>query len=394
MRISNQTIYRNINFRLANLAEELKTIQEQIATGKKINRPSDDPIGTTQALRLRKVLSQIEQYGENIEHGSSWLKVTGVALGTIHQFVSQAVDVVSQLSVGTGTAGERQAASQEIQSILDQLVQVGNTQLNGQYIFSGYQSNLPAFADDLTIGPASAGPGNDPAYTGMATSSGAYTGLYSKPYWVEITTGGGVGVARFRVSEDGGATWGPDDAFATSTSPTPVYQSGDQGVQIAFTDSGTLTPGDRFSIQVSRYQGDSGEIEIVTGNSIRTEINLTGEEVFGEAGSDLFDILTGLKNAIDANDRAGIEASLAPLVQSQVRTRGHQAEMGSREERIEFCKKVLSDLDLRYTSQLSETEELDMARAITLLQVKQTLYESALRSASQILHLNFVELLG
>jgi flagellar hook-associated protein 3 FlgL len=394
MRISNQTIYQSINFRLSKLTEELKTIQEQIATGKRINKPSDDPISTTEALRLRKALSQVEQYGENIKHGSSWLGVTNVALGAVRQFISQAIDVVSQMSVGTGTAGEKQSATQEIQSVLEQLKEIGNTQLNGRYIFSGYQDRTPAFTNDLTIHPASADPGNNPAYTGTVTSSGTYTDLYSRSYIVEITTGGGVGTARYRVSEDGGATWGPDDAFVTSTSPVPVYQSEDLGARIAFSDSGTLTAGDRFSIDVSRYQGDSGKIEIVTGSSTRTEINLTGEEVFGEAGSDLFDILTRLKDALETNDLAGIQASLEPLVRFQNQMIGHQAEVGSRQERIELCKNILSDLNLNYTNQLSDTEGIDMTQAITLLQVKQTLYESALYSASQIMNLNFIKLLG
>jgi len=394
MRVSNRTLYRNISFRLSNLTEELQKIQEQIATGKKINMPSDDPIGITQALRLRKVLSQIDQYGENIQHGSSWLKVTDVALGTIRQLISRAIEVASQMSIGTGTAGQRQGAAQEVQSILEQMVQMGNTQMNGRYIFSGYRNNLPAFSDGLAIRPASSDPGNDPAYTGTATSSGAYTGLNGRPYVVEVTTGGAVGAARYRVSEDGGATWGPDDAFATSTSPTPVYQSVDLGVRIAFTDSGTLTPGDRFSIDVTRYQGDSGEIEIVTGSSSKIEINLTGNDLFGEVGNDLFDVLAGLKNALETDDLTGIQASLGPLVQFETDMIGHRVDIGSRMERIESSKKILSDIGLFHTNRLSEIENLDMAQAITLLQVKQTLYESALYSANQILHLNFVELLG
>ena len=393
MRISNRTIYQNINLHLSNLTEELKNIQEQIATGKRINKPSDDPIATTQALRLRKVLSQIDQYGENIEHGSSWLKVTDVALGTIDQLISQTIDIAYQMSVGTGTAAERQSLAPQIQRLLEQCIQIGNTQLNGRYIFSGYQDDSPAFTDDLTIRPASADPGNDPAYTGTATSSGTYTDLYGKQYVVEITTGGAVGVARYRVSEDGGATWGPDDAFATSTSPTPVYESADLGVRIAFSDSGTLAPGDRFSIDVSHYQGDSGEIEIVTGSSSRTEINLTGDEIFGEAGSDLLDVLAGLKNALEANDPTGIRDSIGPLVQFQSGMTGHRTEVGSRLESIEVYKKILSGLDLLHTNRLSDIEEVDLAQAITLLQVKQTLYESALYSASQILSLNLVDFL-
>ncbi len=394
MRISNRTIYRNISFHLSNLTEELKNIQQQIATEKRIHKPSDDPIGTTQALRLRKVLSQIDQYRKNVEYGTSWLKVTDVGLATIKEFISQAIDIASQMSVGTGTASEREAAAQGVQALLDQILQIGNMQLNGRYVFSGYQDDSPAFTDDLMIRPASADPGNDPAYTGTATSSGTYTGLYSRPYVVEITTGGAVGVARYRVSEDGGASWGPADAFVTSTSPTPVYNSTDLGVRIAFSDSGTLTPGDRFSIDVSRYQGDSGVIEIVTGNSSRVEMNLTGNEVFGQAGSELFDVLTELRIALEADDSAGIQATLGPLVQFQTGMIGHQTEVGSRLERIEVSKKILSDLDLQHTNRLDEIVGVDIAHLAMLLQVKQTIYESALYSASQILSLNLVDLLG
>ncbi|MGQ9646430.1 MAG: flagellar hook-associated protein FlgL [Thermodesulfobacteriota bacterium] len=393
MRISNRAIYRNINFHLSNLTEQLKNIQERIATERRINKPSDDPIGTTQALRLRKVLSQIDQYGKNIEGGSSWLKVTDTALDAIGQLVSRAKEIASLMSTGGTSESEREAAVRSVQGLLDQLVQIGNTKLNGRYIFSGYRDDTPAYTDDLTIRSSSADPGNNPAYTGQATSSGTYTGLYGKQYVVEITTGGAVGVARYRVSENGGETWGPADAFETSTSPTEVYNSTDLGVRIAFTDSGTLTPGDRFFIEVSRYQGDSEKIRIVTGASSRVEMNLTGTEVFGQAGSDLFDVLTELKNALETNDTAGVRACLSPLVQFQSNLTGYRGEVGNRLERMETYKKILSDFDLQHTNRLDEITGVDLSQLAVLLQLKQTLYESALYSASRILSLNSTDLL-
>jgi flagellar hook-associated protein 3 FlgL len=144
---------------------------------------------------------------------------------------------------------------------------------------------------------------------------------------------------------------------------------------------------------VSHYQGDSGEIRIVTGNSSRVTMNLTGNEVFGDAGSDLFDVLTELRNALETNDPAGIQASLAPLVDFETRMIGHQTEVGSRLERVDVCKKILSDLDLQYTNRLDETVGVDVAQLVMLLQAKQTIYESALYSASQILSLNLVDFL-
>ncbi|HET6460777.1 MAG TPA: flagellar hook-associated protein FlgL [Syntrophales bacterium] len=393
MRISNQTIYQNISSQLSNMTAELNHVQEQMSTGKQINKPSDDPIGATQAMRLKKVLSQIDQYGKNIQQGSSWLDVTNTSLNTISQLISQASDIASQMSTETGSASQRQAAAQSIQNILDQLVQIGNTPLNGRYIFSGYQDHAPAFTDNLTIHQALAAPANNPAYTGTATSSGAYTGLTGKQYVAEITTGGAVGVAQYRVSEDGGATWGPADAFTTSTSPTPVYNSTDLGVQIAFTNSGTLTAGDRFSIDVSRYQGDSGKMKVVTGNSSQVEVNLTGNEVFGETGNDLFDVLTGLENALETNDSGSIQASMSSLTQFQSNVAALQSEVGSRQDQIEVSQNILSNLDQQYTNQLSDVENADTTTLATLLQAKLTQYEAALYSANQILSTSFVDIL-
>lgn len=86
-------------------------------------------------------------------------------------------------------------------------------------------------------------------FDGTVTSSGTYTGTTSKQYVVEMTTGGAIGAAQFRVSEDGGATWSDADAFTTSASPTNIYATTDEGVQISF-GAGTenFEVGDKFYI--------------------------------------------------------------------------------------------------------------------------------------------------
>lgn len=105
------------------------------------------------------------------------------------------------------------------------------------------------FANNI-IEDATANSGN--TYAGTPTSSGTYTGTDNKTYLIEITTAGDVGTAQFKVSEDGGVTWGADDTYGTSTSATAIWDeinSSDQGVEIAFS-SGTFAAGDRFYIDV------------------------------------------------------------------------------------------------------------------------------------------------
>ncbi len=223
MRVVNQTLYRNINMNIANITEQLKNLNEQIAASRRINRPSDDPVGVSHALNIREVLSQIEQYGTNIKLGESWLRMTDSALQRVQELTIRVKTVATQMSTGTYNAGERQNAAQEIQNIIEQLIQIGNTKLQGRYIFAGHKDRTQAYGGNLIVHPVEASPANNPAYTGRATASGTYTGLYSKRYVVEITAGGAVGVARYKVSEDGGVTWGPDDAFTTSAAGSGVY---------------------------------------------------------------------------------------------------------------------------------------------------------------------------
>jgi flagellar hook-associated protein 2 len=92
---------------------------------------------------------------------------------------------------------------------------------------------------------------NSSAYTGSARSYGTYTGTGSSAYLIEVMTAGAVGAATYRVSLDGGVTW-DDNSGAGYTTETTASQLGGadthQGLSIGFSDSGTLTAGDRFEL--------------------------------------------------------------------------------------------------------------------------------------------------
>jgi flagellar hook-associated protein 3 FlgL len=349
------------------------------------------------------VLSQINQYGTNINHSQSWLQATESALQSAQDLITRAKTLANQMSSETYNATDRANAAQEVQNITEQLVQIGNTQVNGRYIFSGDKDRTAAFGLDFTIHPAVAGPLNNAAYTGTATSSGTYTGLYSKEYVVQITTGGAVGVARYRVSEDGGVTWGPNDAFATAIVPEDVYDSinslevpPDQGVHIAFTNSGTLTAGDQFTVEVSQYNGDSDDMNVIIGPSAQLKTNVAGDTAFGQAGDtthNLFDILAGFKDSLQNNNTLGVQAALAQLGNAQDNNTNNLADVGSRLNRIDVNKNMLSDLEGNNTTRLSGIEDLDIAKATLDLNSKQMIFQAALYSAAKVTGLSLLNYL-
>jgi flagellar hook-associated protein 2 len=106
--------------------------------------------------------------------------------------------------------------------------------------------------DATVVEAAVADDGNDAAYTGVVTSAGTYTGSDSKTFIVEIMDGGAAGAATYRVSSDGGITFDDNGGagYTTSTVAAALGGSG-EGVELAFSDSGTLTAGDRFTVDVT-----------------------------------------------------------------------------------------------------------------------------------------------
>ena len=61
-RVSQQSLYRNVNMNLGNLTWKMAQINNQLATGKKVNKPSDDPTGGAVIMAMRSVLADIQQY--------------------------------------------------------------------------------------------------------------------------------------------------------------------------------------------------------------------------------------------------------------------------------------------------------------------------------------------
>jgi flagellar hook-associated protein 3 len=402
MRITQSTIYQNIQQNLSTITEQLNNVSEQISSSKRINKPSDDPIGITHSLNIKEVLSQISQYGTNINHGQSWLQATESALQSVQGLITQAKTLATQMATGTYHASDRANAAQEAQNILEQLVQIGNTQVDGRYIFSGDKDQTPAYDLNFTIHQPVAGSGNSAAYTGTATSSGNYTGEYSRRYIVEIVAGGAVGTATYQVSEDGGTTWGNTFTTTSNSSGSAVYDdvhSTDQGVRISFSNSGTLTGGiggDRFTVDVSQYNGDQDNMNILIGPSAQLKMNVTGDTAFGQAGdtaNNLFDMLAGLKNSLQNNDIPGVQAALQQLGNAVVNNTSSLADVGSRLDRINVNKNMLSDLESNNTSRLSGIEDLDITQATLDLNSKQMIFQAALYSAAKVTGLSLLNYL-
>jgi flagellar hook-associated protein 3 FlgL len=138
-------LYRGIEQRLLTLADQLNRSQEKVATGRNMNRPSDNPVGLVSALGLRNSLSRLEQYQRNMDMGKIWLDLSSTAIEQAGKVAQQAQAIALNLQDGTQSAEMRSTLANAVGLLLDQAVSLGNTQLAGKYIFAGYNTNTQPF---------------------------------------------------------------------------------------------------------------------------------------------------------------------------------------------------------------------------------------------------------
>ncbi|MFH1671937.1 MAG: flagellar hook-associated protein FlgL [Pseudomonadota bacterium] len=152
MRVATKTLYDNMIANLDIITEEMNSANETVATGKRINKLSDDPVGLTSVLNLHSARSNIEQLHRNINTGRSWLNTVESALISVDDLITDAKTLCVQMTNATVGSDERQTAATNVQNYLDELKSLANTDVNGRYIFAGSKTDTAPFDFNATNG--------------------------------------------------------------------------------------------------------------------------------------------------------------------------------------------------------------------------------------------------
>ena len=153
MRISNKMTYETMRYRLGNLTSNLNKANEIVTTGNRINSLSDDPVGLTQVLDLKSSVKNLNQIDKNIQVGKNWLTGGETALTTVNELVVDATLKTSAMVNASVDAPQRADMVAHIDGILRQIVDLGNTQVNGSFIFSGSKADTTSLALDDPSNP-------------------------------------------------------------------------------------------------------------------------------------------------------------------------------------------------------------------------------------------------
>lgn len=294
MRITNKLMADTVAQNLYRHTDRLMKTQETVSSGKRINRPSDDPIGMGKVLDYRTALSTIAQYGRNLGQAESWLTQTDSSLGEINTLVVRAKELAVYQATETANAQTRDIAAGEVANLYDQIVQLANSKVGNRYIFAGHQTAAAPFSRD----------------------------------------------AGFNVT----------------------------------------------------YHGDDGAINVIVGENVTLQVNTAGDDALIN-GTNVFDVLRDLRNALDANDTAGISAQVERLDEVLQHVLSKRAETGAVLNRLETTKNYWTTFTQNVTESLSDTEDADMIKTLTELSSQEAAYQASLAAASKVLQVSLLDFL-
>lgn len=147
-RITTSMIQRNILADLNAVSAKLSRSQMRAASGKQIERPSDDPFGTSRAMALRGDLSAVRQQQRNAQDARGWQDVTEQALSSITAYVQRARDLLVQGGSDSTDPTSRNAIADELEQIVKGIKQDANTSYRGSYVFAGAQTSAAPYDVD------------------------------------------------------------------------------------------------------------------------------------------------------------------------------------------------------------------------------------------------------
>jgi len=379
MRVSDEMISRTLTSYLQRGRDSIFDLQSQISSGLRVQRPSDDP-GAYSLIRSYQAQDACaKQFQVNANRMDGRLGMTDTKLRSASEILQRVSELVIAGSDGTKPPADMKAMGEEVNQYLEELVSLGNTKYEGEYIFAGLLTNTEPYAVTRTDGIITAVtyqgnadtrsveigygvyvpstlPGSDPSSTNGVFQS-ENTNLFLDLIHVRDRLMEGENlVAAEECSVDAPNIITTQGVYAT-------------GGRVRLSSTGTLPAGlsadvDYFTIRVS-------DTEISLAATLEDALAVPPVAIAFTAGTGQLSVT---------------KQSLAAITHDLDQITTVLARVGAYEERVNFAKKYLAADVLRAAEGIEREGAVDVAKVATEMTSRQTAYEAALAITSKMMN--------
>lgn len=137
----NSNMLRNLHKSMGNMDK----LQQQLSSGSKINKPSDDPVIAARGMFYRSSLMENDQYKRNVDEAQSWMDMTDSTMDEMGSIMKRVKEILVYTGDGAVSADDLKAMGAEVEELKKHMGTLANQQINGKYIFAGTDTNKPPY---------------------------------------------------------------------------------------------------------------------------------------------------------------------------------------------------------------------------------------------------------
>ncbi|MBU3190712.1 flagellar hook-associated protein FlgL [Clostridium bowmanii] len=420
MRVTNQMLSNNFLRDMRTNLSNLSTIQNQMASGKQINKPSDDPAKASKIMQMYSEIDANKQYNSNIKNTANWLDVTDTTLDHIGKVIGR----IDELLVSTGGSASdpnsRKAIKDEINQRVQELSQLINTSFDGKYIFGGTDGASKPVGTNTVDGNSElvsnaklkvvAELTNLNAYGGATVAAGTKFDISLNGVAMEVTTtaeitSGGTMVVTAKTIEDS-----INNAITTANGAKLLGEAG--YIELAkvtrTTDgrfeinspSGAITFSDTTETKELGLRPGPDMLLVEVSQGVTMDYNITASQVLNYgtgAGENLMKLLEGITSHLDSTKPEDIKSltngDLKGIQDVMTNVLKLRSEVGAKQNRMESAESRNTDQNLNMTEILSATEDIDITETAMQYATMQTIYMASLQTSAKVLQPSLLDYL-
>ena len=362
---------------------KLNRTQQQLATGKKILSPSDDPSAATQIIKLSALMANNQQFDRNVGTARNELEQQENVLASSGNVLQRVRELAIQANNATQSNQSRETIGDELKNLVDELLQLSNTKnASGEYIFSGYNSRTPAFAKS----------GNGYVYQGdqgqrlLQVSEG--TQIAVRDNGADVFEGMRTGDGRFTLispatNAGGGLITMSSTSDAVQENYTITFTQANPGDDVTYSavgdQSGVVATGIYEPGSAIGFNGITLEVEGAPSNGDSYQVNRSERQGIFQtvrtiSDSLIDDVNTLAQSAKLAND---LGQSLSTLDQALEHLQSRRTIVGNRLQALDTRVNENSNERLRLEINVSELQDIDFAEAVSRLNLQSTALQAA-----------------
>ncbi len=352
MRIADKMNYDQVNSGLQKNRNELSSLQNQAATQKRINKPSDDPLAATRVLAARTDIGASQQYIKNINQAKTFLEFSDQSLGELTEILVRAKELaIAQSSDAGANDATRKVTATEIEQLYGQAVQVGNRKIGDRFLFGGFKTTNPPF-----------------------TTNGEYRGddgeikiAINKEANVSMNVPGSrifIGDNKRGVRAESKAAPGPESS-AVKSPPE--------------------------STSATELRGPAG-VESNEESAEEADLSNLGES-WRNRGTNIFSVLSDFEVSLRANSKEGVQDTLERIDEALAQVVLTRSEVGSRLATLNSANENLTKGVVDSKALASSLEDVDTFELVSDLNKSETTLKASLASSSKLIQPSLLDFL-